>query len=76
MPLTQILVNTSFVLPLEKYIDVFYMRKTGKVRKTRKNKRPLTDWNLFVMKVKKANPNMTFKQVLKKASIDRKKGKM
>ena len=52
------------------------MRKTGKVRKTRKNKRPLTEWNLFVMKVKKANPNMTFKQVLKKASIDRKKGKM
>lgn len=46
------------------------MRRTGKKR-TRK----LTDWNLFVMKIKKANPNMTFKQVLKKASADRKKGK-
>ena len=42
---------------------------------TRKRTRKLSDWNLFVMKVKKANPNMTFKQVLKKASVDRKKGK-
>jgi hypothetical protein len=42
---------------------------------TRKRTRKLSDWNLFVMKVKKANPNMTFKQVLKKASADRKKGK-
>lgn len=44
-------------------------------RMTRKRTRKLSDWNLFVMKVKKANPNMTFKQVLKKASVDRKKGK-
>ncbi len=41
----------------------------------RTQKRKLTDWNLFVMKVKKANPNMTFKQVLKKASAEKKKGK-
>jgi hypothetical protein len=27
------------------------------------------------MKIKKANPNMTFKQVLKKASAEKKKGK-
>lgn len=46
------------------------MGKTAK-RRTRK----LTDWNLFVMKIKKANPKMTFKQVLKKASVERKKGK-
>ena len=44
-------------------------------RTTRKRTRKLSDWNLFVMKVKKANPNMTFKQVLKKASVERKKGK-
>lgn len=42
---------------------------------TRKRTRKLSDWNLFVMKIKKANPNMTFKQVLKKASVERKKGK-
>ena len=45
------------------------------MRTTRKRTRKLSDWNLFVMKVKKANPNLTFKQVLKKASVDRKKGK-
>jgi hypothetical protein len=45
------------------------------MRKTRKRTRKLSDWNLFVMKVKKANPNMTFKQVLRKASTERKKGK-
>ena len=49
------------------------MRKM--TRKTKKRTRKLSDWNLFVMKVKKANPQMTFKQVLKKASADRKKGK-
>jgi len=47
------------------------MGKTN-MRKT-KRRRPLTEWNLFVMKVKKANPMMTFKQVLKKASKDRNK---
>ncbi len=40
-------------------------------RTTRKRK--LSEWNLFVMKVKKANPGLTFKQVLKKASVERKK---
>jgi hypothetical protein len=49
------------------------MRKM--TRKRTQKRRPLTEWNLFVMKVKKANPQMTFKQVLKKASADRKKGK-
>ncbi len=43
------------------------MRKMAKKR-TRK----LTDWNLFVMKIKKENPKLSFKQVLKKASKDRK----
>ncbi len=46
-----------------------------KMTRKRTQKRKLTDWNLFVMKVKKANPNMTFKQVLKKASAEKKKGK-
>jgi hypothetical protein len=49
------------------------MRKT--MRTTKKRTRKLSDWNLFVMKIKKANPNMTFKQVLKKASAEKKKGK-
>jgi len=57
-------------LTLEKYLSVFYMRK---MTKKRTGKRKLSDWNLFVMKVKKANPMMTFKQVLKKASKDRNK---
>ena len=43
-------------------------------RTTRKRTRKLSEWNLFVMKVKKANPNLSFKQVLKKASVERKKG--
>jgi hypothetical protein len=47
------------------------MAKTKK--RGQKRKRPLSEWNLFVMKVKKANPMMTFKQVLKKASKDRNK---
>ncbi len=44
------------------------MRKTGK-RRTRK----LSEWNLFVMKVKKANPMLSFKEILKKASKERNK---
>ena len=44
-------------------------------RLTQKRKRKLSEWNLFVMKVKKANPNLTFKQVLKKASAERGKTK-
>jgi len=47
------------------------MAKTRK-RPTKK-KRKLSEWNLFVMKVKKANPMMTFKQILKKASKERNK---
>jgi hypothetical protein len=42
--------------------------------KTRK--RPLSDWNLFVKKVKKENPGKTFKEVLIMASALKKKGKM
>lgn len=40
---------------------------------TKKRTRKLSEWNLFVMKVKKANPNLTFGQVLKKASTERNK---
>ena len=47
------------------------MRRTNK-RKT-KRRRPLSEWNLFVMKVKKANPMMSFKDILKKASKERNK---
>ena len=42
--------------------------------KTRK--RPLSAWNLFVMKVKKENPSKSFKEVLKMASTQKKKGLM
>ncbi len=42
--------------------------------KTRK--RPLTSWNLFVIKVKKENPSKSFKEVLKLASAQKKKGMM
>jgi hypothetical protein len=42
--------------------------------KTRK--RPLSDWNLFVKKVKNENPGKTFKEVLLMASALKKKGKM
>lgn len=42
--------------------------------KTRK--RPLTSWNLFVQKVKKENPNKSFKECLILASSLKKKGKM
>jgi hypothetical protein len=41
--------------------------------KTRK--RPLSEWNKFVMSVKKQNPKLTFKNVLKLASKLKKKGK-
>ena len=42
--------------------------------KTRK--RPLTAWNLFVKKVHKENPGVSFKEVLKIASKLKKQGKM
>ena len=42
-------------------------------RQTKKRGKQLSEWNLFVMKVKKANPMMTFKEVLKKASKERNK---
>ncbi len=47
------------------------MNKKGKTKK-----RPLSDWNLFVKKVKQENPNKTFKEVLLMASALKKKGQM
>ena len=38
--------------------------------------RKLTSWNIFVQKVKKENPSLTFGEVLKKASQLKKEGKM
>jgi len=54
------------------------MARKTKVVKTKKNKskRKLSTWNLFVMKIKKLNPNKSFKEVLKLASTEKKKGKM
>jgi hypothetical protein len=54
------------------------MARKTKGAKTRKNKskRKLSTWNLFVMKIKKLNPNKSFKEVLKIASTEKKKGKM
>jgi hypothetical protein len=52
-------------------------RKTKAVKtKKNKSKRKLSTWNLFVMKIKKLNPNKSFKEVLKLASTEKKKGKM
>ena len=53
-------------------------RKTKSVTKKNKNKtkRKLSTWNLFVMKIKKLNPDKSFKDVLKLASSEKKKGKM
>jgi len=52
-------------------------RKTKSLNpKKNKTKRKLSDWNLFVMKIKKLNPGKSFKQVLKIASSEKKKGKM
>lgn len=42
--------------------------------KTRK--RPLSDWNLFVKKVRSENPGKSFKEVLMMASSLKKKGQM
>jgi hypothetical protein len=47
-----------------------------KTRKHGKGKRKLSSWNLFVMKVKKANPSKSFKEVLKMAATMKKKGQM
>ena len=44
-----------------------------KNRKTMK-KRPLSEWNLFVMEVKKQNPEKMFKDVLKLAGELKRKG--
>ena len=46
---------------------------TRKNRKTMK-KRPLSEWNKFVMEVKKQNPDKMFKDVLKLAGELKKKG--
>ena len=52
-------------------------RKTKSVRtKKNKSKRKLSNWNLFVMKIKKLHPEKSFKDVLKIASTEKKKGKM
>ncbi len=51
-------------------------RKTKNVTKKNKTKRKLSSWNLFVMKIKKLNPEKSFKDVLKLASSEKKKGKM
>jgi hypothetical protein len=52
-------------------------KMTGGKRKTKKSgKRKLSSWNLFVMKVKKANPSKSFKEVLKMAATMKKKGQM
>ena len=52
-------------------------RTVGGKRKTKKHgKRKLSSWNLFVMKVKKANPSKSFKDVLKMAATMKKKGQM
>ncbi len=50
-------------------------RRSRKTKK-RHGKRKLSSWNLFVMKVKKANPSKSFKEVLKMAATMKKKGKM
>jgi hypothetical protein len=42
--------------------------------KTRK--RPLSDWNIFVKKVRSENPGKSFKEVLMMASSLKKKGQM
>ena len=42
--------------------------------KTRK--RPLSDWNLFVKKVRSENPGKSFKEVLIMAAALKKKGQM
>jgi hypothetical protein len=47
-----------------------------KMKKGKTKKRPLSDWNLFVKKVKQENPNKTFKEVLLMASALKKKGQM
>lgn len=46
------------------------------MNKGKTKKRPLSDWNLFVKKVKSENPTKTFKEVLLMASALKKKGKM
>jgi hypothetical protein len=50
--------------------------KTKKNKTKSKSKRKLSDWNLFVMKIKKLNPTKSFGEVLKIASTEKKKGKM
>ena len=47
-----------------------------KMKKGKTKKRPLSDWNLYVKKVKQENPNKTFKEVLLMASALKKKGQM
>ncbi len=39
-------------------------------------KRPLSDWNIFVKKVRAENPGKTFKEILLLASSLKKKGQM
>ena len=51
-------------------------RRRSRKTKKRHGKRKLSSWNLFVMKVKKANPSKSFKEVLKMAATMKKKGQM
>lgn len=39
-------------------------------------KRPLSDWNIFVKKVRSENPGKSFKEILLLASSLKKKGQM
>ena len=48
----------------------------GKSRKAGTRKRPLSAWNIFVKKVHKENPGVSFKEVLMMASKLKKQGKM
>ena len=52
------------------------MENMNKMKKGKTKKRPLSDWNLFVKKVKQENPNKTFKEVLLMAYALKKKGQM
>jgi hypothetical protein len=68
--------NTNTNLGPKKMANTEMAGGKRKGRKTRKGKRKLSSWNLFVMKVKKANPSKSFKEVLKMAATMKKKGQM
>ena len=51
-------------------------RNRKPAKSTRKNKRKLSPWIVFVQKVRKENPGLDFGKVLKLASTLKKKGAM